>query len=526
MQITSIKNQLDEWLTHKSTLINPSTSALIEAALLNEEGTLTNKGALAVNTGAYTGRSPKDKFIVKEATSANEIDWSANQAFNAIAFTKLYNKVLHYLKNVPQRFIFNGYAGADPDSRLPIQVINERAWHNLFAQQLFISPSNEELSDFEAGFTVLHAPGFKANPKLDGTHSETFIIISFEKRVVLIGGTEYAGEVKKSIFTVMNYLLPKQAILSMHCSANIGKESDVALFFGLSGTGKTTLSNDPFRKLIGDDEHGWGEHGVFNIEGGCYAKTIHLSRENEPIIWNAIQFGAVLENVGVDPDTRIPDYEDGTLTENTRAAYSLSNLNNVILPSRAAHPNTMIFLTADAFGVLPPISKLTKEQAIYHFLSGYTSKLAGTERGVTAPEATFSTCFGAPFLPLSPTVYAEMLGKKIDTFEVDVYLINTGWTGGAYGVGSRIQLAYTRAMVQAALSGELKGGSWTEDAVFGLSIPESCPGVPSKVLLPETSWSDKEDYQTAAHSLADQFKVNFERFAHHLPESILSAGPR
>ncbi|WEG14905.1 phosphoenolpyruvate carboxykinase (ATP) [Pullulanibacillus sp. KACC 23026] len=511
-------------MTAPNTLVNASTARLVEESLLCGEGQLSQNGALSVDTGKYTGRSPKDKFIVKEPSSEKQIDWSANQAFSEEDFDLLYAKVLTYLKDVPRRYIFRGFAGSDPASRLAIQVVNERAWHNLFAQLLFIQSEEADLDCFQDPFTVLHAPGFKADPQTDGTSSEAFIIISFEKRLILIGGTEYAGEIKKSIFTVMNFLLPEQTILSMHCSANIGKAGDVALFFGLSGTGKTTLSNDPNRQLIGDDEHGWSDQGLFNIEGGCYAKTIHLSKQKEPIIWNAIRFGAVLENVALDEATRIPDYSDGSLTENTRAAYSLSHLENVFSHRLAPHPTTIIFLTADAFGVLPPISKLTKEQAIYHFLSGYTSKLAGTERGITLPEATFSTCFGQPFLPLSPTVYAEALGKKIEQFEADVYLINTGWTGGPYGVGSRINLAYTRSMIEAALSKALDQATWTEAPLFNLRIPLTCPNVPSHVLNPETAWSDSEAYLEAAHHLAQKFIANFKRFD-DLPPEIEAAGP-
>ncbi|MEH6944669.1 phosphoenolpyruvate carboxykinase (ATP), partial [Bacillus sp. JJ722] len=426
-------------------------------------------------------------------------------------FLKLYNKVVTYLKEKEDVFVFKGFAGADKKSRLPIQVINEFAWHNLFAHQLFIRPTEEELVDHDAQFTVISAPNFKADPTVDGTKSETFIIISFEYKTVLIGGTEYAGEMKKSIFSVMNYLLPENNILSMHCSANVGKEGDVALFFGLSGTGKTTLSADPNRKLIGDDEHGWSSNGVFNIEGGCYAKCIDLTREKEPQIFDAIRFGAVLENVVLDED-RVADYSDKSLTENTRAAYNINEIDNIVVPSIAGHPNTIIFLTADAFGVLPPISKLTKEQAMYHFLSGYTSKLAGTERGITSPQATFSTCFGSPFLPLPATVYAEMLGQKIDEHSANVFLVNTGWTGGEYGVGSRMKLAYTRAMIQAALEGDLNNVETDKDEIFGLEIPQHVPGVPDDVLQPSKTWQDKAAYEAKAKELAQQFRENFAKF--------------
>ncbi|MGV3489051.1 MAG: phosphoenolpyruvate carboxykinase (ATP) [Tuberibacillus sp.] len=512
-------------LKKENTHINLSISHLIEKAISKNEGILTDSGALAVETGKYTGRSPKDKFFVKEQETESFIDWNNNQAISEDVFEKLYGKVLHYLNHLDERFVFKGFAGADEEYRLPILVINEYAWHNLFSRQLLIRPTTEELSELKPEFTIISAPGLKADPENDGTHSEAFILISFKKRVVLIGGTEYAGEIKKSVFTIMNYLLPKKDILSMHCSANVGSEGDVALFFGLSGTGKTTLSNDPHRKLIGDDEHGWSDNGIFNIEGGCYAKTINLSAEKEPQIWDAIRYGAVLENVIIDPSTRTADYDDKRLTENTRAAYPIEHIPNIVKPSVAGHPNTIIFLTADAFGVLPPISKLTKEQAMYHFLSGYTSKLAGTERGVTSPQATFSTCFGAPFLPLEATVYAEMLGEKIDLHDVDVFLVNTGWTGGAYGEGERINLSYTRAMVHAALEGELREIETIQDPIFGLNIPVHCPGVPAHVLQPKKAWKDPEAYDQKAKELAEKFKANFAKFP-KVSDAIKKAGPR
>ncbi len=500
-------------------------SRLVEKALMRKEGVLTSKGALSVETGKYTGRSPKDKFIVDEPSVHDNIDWGAvNQPIDKEVFASLYKKVIDYLKTKDELFVTNAFAGADPNYRLPIQVVNEYAWHNLFARQLFIRPTEEELETHEAEFTVIAAPNFKADPNVDGTKSETFIIISFEEKVVLIGGTEYAGEMKKSIFSVMNYLLPEQDVLSMHCSANVGEEGDTALFFGLSGTGKTTLSADPNRRLIGDDEHGWSHNGVFNIEGGCYAKTVNLSYEKEPQIWNAIRFGTVLENVYVDEKNGEPDYDNTDLTENTRAAYPIENIPNVIMPNMAGHPSTIIFLTADAFGVLPPISKLTKEQAMYHFLSGYTSKLAGTERGVTEPEATFSTCFGSPFLPLKAARYAEMLGEKIIEHNVNVFLVNTGWSGGPYGVGERMNLPYTRAMIQAALLGELDGVETVTDPIFGLHIPLQCPGVPDEVLQPKQTWDDPEAYDKKAKELARKFQENFKKFS-HVSKEIKAAGP-
>ncbi|WP_312145972.1 phosphoenolpyruvate carboxykinase (ATP), partial [Lysinibacillus capsici] len=475
-------------------------------------------------TGKYTGRSPKDKYTVEEESTKDQIDWGkVNQPISSEVFDNLYVKVIKYLKERDELFVFKGFAGADKDSQLSIQVINEYAWHNLFAHQLFIRPTADELASHVADFTVISAPNFKADPAVDGTASETFIIVSLEKKIILIGGTEYAGEMKKSIFGIMNYLLPQQGILSMHCSANVGEAGDVALFFGLSGTGKTTLSADPDRKLIGDDEHGWSDNGVFNIEGGCYAKTINLSAEKEPEIYNAIRFGSVLENVAVDPETRICDYDDGSLTENTRVAYPIQYIENIVDPSVAGHPKTIIFLTADAFGVLPPISKLTKEQAMYHFLSGFTSKLAGTERGVTEPEPVFSTCFGSPFLPLPATVYAEMLGQKIDEHGAQVYLVNTGWTGGEYGTGSRMKLSYTRTMVRAAIDGKLADVETTQDAVFGLHIPKAVEGVPSEVLNPREAWADKAAYDAKAAELAGLFNENFKKFS-NVSEAITTLG--
>lgn len=526
MNSVSKTNEVNELLKGSNVLNQLSVSQLVEKVIERNEGVLTSTGAVRATTGKYTGRSPKDKYIVEEESVKDKIDWGAvNQPISEQIFTNLLNKVLDFLKAKEEVFVFRGFAGADTKYRLPIQVINEYAWHNLFAHQLFIRPTQEELASHEAGFTIISAPNFKADPAIDGTKSETFIIISFEKRIVLIGGTEYAGEIKKSVFSIMNYLLPENNILSMHCSANVGREGDVALFFGLSGTGKTTLSADPNRRLIGDDEHGWSNNGVFNIEGGCYAKCINLSREKEPQIFDAIRFGSVLENVILDNESRIADYDDGSLTENTRAAYPLQAIDNIVDPSVAGHPNTIIFLTADASGVLPPIAKLSKEQAMYHFLSGYTSKLAGTERGVTTPEATFSTCFGSPFLPLPATRYAAMLGEKISQHNASVFLVNTGWTGGEYGVGSRMKLSYTRAMVQAALEGELNNTETKKDEVFGLDIPLHVPGVPDNVLQPNQTWTNQEEYYVKAKELADKFRENFNKFINVEPEIITKGGP-
>ena len=504
-----IKNLLEK----PSTQFQLSTTQLYNKILNNNEGQLTELGAVNASTGKYTGRSPKDKFIVTEPSYRDNVNWGdINQPIDEETFLKLYNKVLDYLGKKDELYVFNGYAGSDKDSRLKLTVINELAWHNLFAHNMFIRPdSKEEAKNIKPNFTIVSAPHFKADPEVDGTKSETFVIISFKHKVILIGGTEYAGEMKKGIFSVMNYLLPTQDIMSMHCSANVGEKGDVALFFGLSGTGKTTLSADAERKLIGDDEHGWNKNGVFNIEGGCYAKAINLSKEKEPQIYNAIEYGTILENTVVKEDGTV-DFDDNKFTENTRAAYPIEHIDNIVLPSKAAHPNTIIFLTADAFGVIPPISKLTKDQAMYHFLSGFTSKLAGTERGVTEPEPSFSTCFGAPFLPLNPTVYADLLGELIDKHNVDVYLVNTGWTGGKYGVGRRISLHYTRQMVNQAISGQLKDVEYKKDDTFGLNIPVEIKDVPKTILDPVNAWSDANKYQEQAQDLINRFEENFKKF--------------
>ncbi|GAX88958.1 phosphoenolpyruvate carboxykinase (ATP) [Effusibacillus lacus] len=504
---------------------NLSVPKLVEAALSRNEGILASSGAFRATTGKYTGRSPKDKFIVDEPSIHHKIAWGpVNQPISPEQFDRLYQRALEYMKE-RELFVFNGFAGGDIRYRLPIRVINEYAWHNLFVHQLFVRPTPEELEEHQPKFTVIGLPGLKADPIADGTHSETFIVVSFEKQVVLIGGTEYAGEMKKSIFSVLNCMLPEQGVFPMHCSANVGEKGDVALFFGLSGTGKTTLSADPDRRLIGDDEHGWSDRGVFNFEGGCYAKCIGLSEEKEPQIWNAIRFGSVLENVILDRDTRVADYHNNSLTENTRAAYPIDYIPGAVIPGIAGHPEVIVFLTADAFGVLPPISKLTREQAMYHFLSGYTSKLAGTERGVTEPEATFSTCFGAPFLPLRPSVYANMLGDKIDAHNAHVYLVNTGWSGGPYGIGKRMNLSYTRAMVTAAINGSIKHATFTADPVFGVLIPDRVHGVPSEVLNPRNTWADKAAYDEKARELAARFIKNFEKFP-DVADEIRQAGPK
>ncbi len=427
---------------------------LAEAALRRGEAELAARGSLVAETGKRTGRSPKDKFTIKDGVTENKVAWgSSNLPFSPDKFDALYERVLDYLRG-KELFVQDLYCGADPTYRLPIQVINEYAWHNLFVRQLFIRPTAEELKSHKPEFTIVSAPGFKADPQRDGTGSEVFVLINFSKKLVLIGGTEYAGEMKKSIFGIMNFLLPERNVFPMHCSANIGDDGVTALFFGLSGTGKTTLSADPSRRLIGDDEHGWSATGVFNFEGGCYAKCIRLSAENEPQIYNALHFGSVLENVVLDPVTRVPDYDDDSKTENTRAAYPVEYIHDAVIPGFGGHPKNLVFLTADAFGVLPPVSRLTPEQAMYHFMSGYTAKVAGTEAGVTEPQATFSTCFGAPFMPLAPKVYAEMLGRRLREHNAQCWLVNTGWQGGPYGIGKRMSLPYTRAMVNALVEGQ------------------------------------------------------------------------
>lgn len=518
-------SKIESILEKPSSLFQLSTTQLYNKILNNDEGALTELGAINAKTGKYTGRSPKDKFIVNEPSYRDDIDWgNINQPIEEETFLNLYDKVLAHLNKKDELYVFNSYAGSDEDSQLKLTVINELAWHNLFAQNMFIRPSTkEEASEIKSDFTIVSAPSFKAVPEVDGTNSETFIITSFKHKVILIGGTEYAGEMKKGIFSVMNYLLPKDKIMSMHCSANVGDKGDVALFFGLSGTGKTTLSADPTRKLIGDDEHGWNENGIFNIEGGCYAKAINLSYKKEPQIYDAIKYGTILENVVVDEDGDV-DFDDNYYTENTRAAYPIDHIDNIVTPSKAAHPNTIIFLTADAFGVLPPISKLSKDQAMYHFLSGFTAKLAGTERGVTEPEPSFSTCFGSPFLPLNAKVYADLLGNLIDKHGVDVYLVNTGWTGGQYGLGRRISLNYTRQMVNQAITGQLSEIEYMKDDMFGLDIPVEIEGVPQTLLNPTNAWSKPEAYREQAQDLINRFKHNFEKFGTEVEDLANNGG--
>jgi phosphoenolpyruvate carboxykinase (ATP) len=506
---------------------NLPTACLYEQAVRRREGRLAHLGPLVVRTGDHTGRSPRDKFIVHEPSSEEEIWWGdVNQAMDPSCYQTLYQRLMAYWQG-KDLFVQDCFAGADPDFRMPIRVVTETAWHNMFARNMFIKATPEELEVHRPAFTVLHAPRFHAIPEMDCTRSEVFVVIHFGKRIVLIGGTHYAGEIKKSIFTALNYYLPKQDVLSMHCSANKGESGDVAIFFGLSGTGKTTLSNDPQRQLIGDDEHGWNDRGVFNLEGGCYAKVIRLSPEAEPEIYQASRrFGTILENVGFDLATHRVDLDDDSLTENTRAAYPISHVPSAAVDGLGGHPANVIMLTADAFGVLPPIAKFTPDQAVYHFLSGYTAKVAGTERGVTEPQATFSTCFGAPFMALSPTVYANLLGNKIAKHDVQVWLINTGWSGGPFGDGDRIEIGYTRAMVRAALEGKLDAVETRRDPHFGVEVPVECPEVPSEVLDPRATWSDPQAYDEQARKLVGLFKENFEEYRSKVSAEVREAGPQ
>ncbi len=512
-------------ISPKAVYRNLTPAQLTEKALERGEGKLSATGALVVTTGKYTGRSPDDKFIVDSPAVHDEISWGkVNRPISQEKFDNIYEKMIAYLQN-REIFLFDGFAGADPACTKSFRIVNELASQNQFIHQLLIRPTAEQLEHFTPDFTIIAAPGFKCIPERDGVHSEAAILVDYEKKLVLIAGSQYSGEIKKSVFSVMNYLMPKMGVFPMHCSANIGEAGDSAVFFGLSGTGKTTLSADPSRKLIGDDEHGWSDHGVFNFEGGCYAKCINLSAENEPEIYNAIKFGSVVENVVMNPETRELDFDDASLTENTRVGYPIDYIPNAAIPGVGAQPKTVIFLTADAFGVLPPISRLDENAAMYHFVSGYTSKLAGTERGITEPQTTFSTCFGAPFLPLDPSKYAEMLGERVKATGARVFLINTGWSGGPYGVGSRIKLRYTRAMVSAALAGDLDNVEYKLDPVFNVNIPQSCPNVPDEILNPRNTWADKEAYDKSAKDLAKKFNENFKKYT-HMPQHIVDAGPK
>ncbi len=527
MTIMMSRKALEEYglVNLKTIHWNLAPSVLVEHALAHGEGQLAANGVFRATTGNHTGRSPKDKFIVSNEESAARIWWGENNhPMSHETFEIVRRSLADYLQG-RDVYILDAAAGADPRYRLPIQVITEQAWHNLFARQLFLRARENDLTSERPGFTILCVPNFLTNPRMHGTRSEAAIIIDFQERLVLIAGTQYAGEIKKSIFTVLNFLLPAEGVLPMHCSANVGPEEDVALFFGLSGTGKTSLSADPSRRLIGDDEHGWGDNGVFNFEGGCYAKCINLSKKYEPQIWNAARFGSVYENVVLNEKTREPDYADDSLTENTRVAYPVDYIDNVITSGMGGHPSAVIFLSADSFGVLPPISLLSTEQAMYYFLSGYTSKLAGTEAGVTTPQATFSSCFGAAFLPRRPGKYANLLRDRIERYKVRCYLINTGWTGGPYGIGSRININYTRTMVRAAISGEIDKAEFVIEPIFGLRVPTYCPGVPSELLFPRNTWAEPDAYDLQARALADLFKKNFEQFS--LPsDDVRNAGPR
>ena len=501
---------------------------LIQSAIRRDEGDLADKGPFVAITAPHTGRSPNDKFVVREPQSEKDVDWGkVNQPLAPEKFDALLADVRAYLNGQDQLFVQDLYCGADPKYRLSVRYVSPSAWHMAFVRNMFIRPDVAELAGFDPNFTVLHAPEYQADPAKHGTRTGTFIILNLAKRTILIGGTRYAGELKKSMFTVMNYYLPKQDVLSMHCSANVGKGGDTALFFGLSGTGKTTLSADPERSLIGDDEHGWSSEGVFNFEGGCYAKVINLSPEGEPDIYRTTQmFGTILENVALDPLTRKVRFEDQSITENTRASYPLDFINNSVSSGRAGHPKNIVFLTADAYGVLPPVAKLTREQAMYYFLSGYTAKVAGTERGVKEPQATFSSCFGAVFLVWHAWKYAEMLGQLIDKHHSQVWLVNTGWTGGAFGVGSRMKLSHTREMVHALLRGDLSNVKLETDPIFGLSVPTEIRNVPSGVLRPRTTWPDANAYDAQAKKLAEMFRENFKKFESLVSAGVKQAGPR
>ncbi len=506
---------------------NASVSQLYEEAVKRGEGTICKDGPIVVRTGQHTGRSPNDKFTVKESDSGDKIWWGdVNRSFDEGKFNAIKAKMLAYVQG-RDLFVQDCHAGADAGYLLPIRVVNEYAWHSLFARNLFIDQDEEHAREHRPEFTIIDMPRFQAVPEIDTTNSETFILVNFSQKLVLIGGSSYGGEMKKSVFTILNFLLPQKNVMSMHCSANIGPKGDCALFFGLSGTGKTTLSADPTRTLIGDDEHGWSDDGVFNFEGGCYAKTIKLSQEAEPEIYQTTKmFGTVLENVIMDPYSRSLDLDDDTLTENTRAAYPITHIPNATPDGVGGHPKNIIFLTADAFGVMPPIAKITPDQAMYHFLSGYTAKVAGTERGIIEPEATFSTCFGAPFMALHPSVYAKLLGEKIEQHDVTCWLVNTGWTGGPYGVGDRMSISYTRAMIEAALSGQLDVVDTVQDPIFQVYIPASVPGVPDDVLQPKNTWEDGAAYDDQAKKLAALFTENFKQYADEVTETVRSAGPK
>ena len=506
---------------------NLSSKELSKIAVEKGQAKITSQGAIAINTGEFTGRSPLDRFIVKDNLTKEHVWWGdVNQSFDENKFDLLHEKMLKHLEG-KELYVRDAYACAEEKYRMNIRVVNEYSWSNLFAYNMFLRPNDIEIENFEPEWVILNAPSFLADPKEDGTRKHNFAILNFTKKIILIGGTGYTGEIKKGIFSALNFILPHQKnVLSMHCSANSGKKGDTAIFFGLSGTGKTTLSADPNRNLIGDDEHGWSDETIFNFEGGCYAKCIDLSQEKEPDIYSAVKQGALLENISYYPNTNRVNYEDDSITQNTRVSYPIDFIKNITKPSFAKNPKNIFFLTADAFGVLPPVSKLTKGQAMFHFISGYTAKVAGTEEGVTEPQTTFSACFGAPFMPLHPTKYAEMLGIKMKKHDVNVWLINTGWSAGSYGTGKRISLKYTRAMITAILNNEINDVLYTKHEIFGLNMPNSCPNVPSELLNPKNTWENKNDYDLKAKELANAFNQNFKQFADNASEEILEAAPK
>ncbi|MFK7793009.1 MAG: phosphoenolpyruvate carboxykinase [Devosiaceae bacterium] len=504
---------------------NQSPASLYEHAILRNEAEITADGALKANTGDHTGRSAMDKFIVRDETTEDTVWWGGNGAMTSEAFDVLHADFLEHAKGM-DLYVQDLWGGADPAHRLPTRVITQMAWHSLFVHTMLLRPDHAALKSFVPEMTIIDLPSFRADPARHGCRSETVIACDFTRKIVLIGGTEYSGEMKKSVFSMLNFLLPAEGVMPMHSSANMGQNGDVAIFFGLSGTGKTTLSADPERTLIGDDEHGWGPGGVFNFEGGCYAKTINLSPEAEPEIYATTKrFGTVIENVPLDPETREPDFDDASITQNTRCAYPIHYIPNALLSGQAGQPSNIIILTADAFGVLPPLAKMSPEQAMYHFLSGYTAKVAGTEMGITEPQATFSTCFGAPFMPRHPSVYGDLLRKLISKHAVDCWLVNTGWTGGAYGIGSRMPIKDTRALLRAALKGELKDASFERDRFFGLMVPKAVPGVDSALLHPRETWVDKAAYDQQAHKLGEMFTKNFEIYAEHVDQAVRDAAP-
>ena len=527
MKNVSIKSLEDLRITEFNANWNLSPVKLTEISLSKNYATLANSGAISINTGEFTGRSPKDRFVVKDSTTENAVWWGdINIPFSPEKYDTLYNKVTEYLRG-KDVYVRDVYACADENFRLNIRVINEYPWSNLFAYNMFLRPTEKELNNFTPDWSIINVPSFMADAEIDGTRQHNFAIINFTDKNILIGGTGYTGEIKKGIFSVLNFILPHdKSVLSMHCSANLGTNGDTAVFFGLSGTGKTTLSADPNRKLIGDDEHGWSDNSVFNFEGGCYAKCIDLTAEKEPDIFSAIRKGALLENVIFKNGTKDVDFEDSSITENTRVSYPIDHIQNIAKPSMASAPENIFFLTCDAFGVLPPISKLNTGQAMYHFISGYTAKVAGTEEGITEPSTTFSACFGEPFLPLHPTRYAELLGEKMESNKVNVWLVNTGWSGGSYGIGSRLSLKYTRSLITAALEGKLNNVEYKKHEVFGLAMPTKCDDVPSEILNPRNTWKDKSAYDLKANELAQAFNNNFDKYSGFANQEMLDSAPK